>query len=357
MNTIVEIDGSYGEGGGSILRLALPLAVATKTPIRVINIRANRKNPGLRNQHLAGLKLVQSIIGGELKGANIASKTIEYFPPQDPHPISPSVRIEIPTAGSIGLVTQILQNLALAVGEEFKVEVMGGATHVKWAPTWEYLEEITFPLLRHFGLVVSAHAKRYGFYPKGGARVVLSFKPTSSTSPLNLTRPTDTPQVMPKIISVESTHLHKASVAERQYLAATKFLELQGIHPGDITQTTVNSISPGSSILIFHRNNQAIIGADNIGEKRVPAQEVGTKAAKAFHAEIKARVTLDAHASDQILLPAILSKTPFHVLVKEYTSHARTNIWVTQHFLPNEKITIRQKGSHVELKYIPPESN
>ncbi len=357
VNTLVEIDGSYGEGGGSILRLALPLAVATKTPLKITNIRANRKNPGLRAQHLAGLKLVESIIGGELKGAKIGSKTIEYFPPQDLGVASSIVKTEVPTAGSIGLICQILQNLALAVRHEFQVEIIGGATHGKWAPTLEYLNEITFPLLKHFGLAVSAQARRYGFYPQGGARVTLSFQPNSSTSPLILTRPVEPSESNPKIISIESKHLHKASVAERQYMAAIKFLEMQGIHANDITQITVNSISPGSSILVYHRNDNVMIGADNIGERGVPAQEVGKKAAKAFYNELNAGATLDIHAADQILLPAILSRTPFHVFVQQYTSHARTNMWVVQHFMPEEKIAIRKEGSHVELKYDPSENS
>jgi len=42
------IDGSYGEGGGQILRTAVALSVITGEPIKIINIRAKRSNPGLR---------------------------------------------------------------------------------------------------------------------------------------------------------------------------------------------------------------------------------------------------------------------------------------------------------------------
>ncbi|MBC7240769.1 MAG: hypothetical protein H5T71_11800, partial [Chloroflexi bacterium] len=54
----ILLDGSYGEGGGQILRTALALAALTGRPFRVQNIRAGRENPGLRPQHLAAVRAV-----------------------------------------------------------------------------------------------------------------------------------------------------------------------------------------------------------------------------------------------------------------------------------------------------------
>ena len=50
------IDGSQGEGGGSILRLATALALINHEQIKIVNIRKKRANPGLRSQHLFALK-------------------------------------------------------------------------------------------------------------------------------------------------------------------------------------------------------------------------------------------------------------------------------------------------------------
>ncbi|MEM4834190.1 MAG: RNA 3'-terminal phosphate cyclase, partial [Thermosphaera sp.] len=51
----IEVDGSFGEGGGQILRYSLALSSLTMKPVRVYNIRARRSNPGLRPQHLAAV--------------------------------------------------------------------------------------------------------------------------------------------------------------------------------------------------------------------------------------------------------------------------------------------------------------
>jgi len=47
---MLEIDGSFGEGGGQILRSCLTLSVLTQQPFQINNIRANRKRPGLMAQ-------------------------------------------------------------------------------------------------------------------------------------------------------------------------------------------------------------------------------------------------------------------------------------------------------------------
>ena len=47
-----EIDGSYGEGGGQLLRTSVALAAITGEPIHIYNIRAKRASPGLAPQHL-----------------------------------------------------------------------------------------------------------------------------------------------------------------------------------------------------------------------------------------------------------------------------------------------------------------
>ena len=58
---ILEIDGSFGEGGGQVLRTAISLSCILNKPIKVENIRKNRKNPGLKHQHFTALKILKKI--------------------------------------------------------------------------------------------------------------------------------------------------------------------------------------------------------------------------------------------------------------------------------------------------------
>ncbi|MDO9046026.1 MAG: RNA 3'-terminal phosphate cyclase [Methanobacteriaceae archaeon] len=44
---MIEIDGSLGEGGGSIVRISTALSALTSKPIHIFNIRAKRTKMGL----------------------------------------------------------------------------------------------------------------------------------------------------------------------------------------------------------------------------------------------------------------------------------------------------------------------
>jgi len=72
----IKIDGSYKSGSGTIVRDAVSLSVLTSQEIHLINIRAKREKPDLRDQHLKGVEACSQICQGKLKGAKIGSREI-----------------------------------------------------------------------------------------------------------------------------------------------------------------------------------------------------------------------------------------------------------------------------------------
>jgi len=61
MEDHLTIDGSFGEGGGQIIRSSVALSAITGRPITLDNIRANRKPTGLKRQHLTAVKAAADV--------------------------------------------------------------------------------------------------------------------------------------------------------------------------------------------------------------------------------------------------------------------------------------------------------
>ncbi|MBI5124648.1 MAG: RNA 3'-phosphate cyclase, partial [Planctomycetes bacterium] len=94
---MLQIDGSFGEGGGQVLRTSLTLSALTGIPFEIFNIRARRKSPGLRPQHLQAVTALAKICQAQLDGAEVGSSTITFRPGTILHG---DYRFEIGTAGS-----------------------------------------------------------------------------------------------------------------------------------------------------------------------------------------------------------------------------------------------------------------
>lgn len=78
---MIEIDASFGEGGGQILRSALSLSVITGKAMRLTNIRTHhRPRPGLKPQHRRAVEAAAQISDARVEGATSGSQTLIFEP-------------------------------------------------------------------------------------------------------------------------------------------------------------------------------------------------------------------------------------------------------------------------------------
>ena len=131
---MIEIDGSVGEGGGQILRTTVSLSALTMTPVRVTNIRAGRKQPGLRRQHMAGIELTGQLVSADVSGLEVGSGEVEFVPRERR---SGMFSHDVGTAGSISLILQAVLPPAILAKEPVVFRLRGG-TDVKWSPPIDF---------------------------------------------------------------------------------------------------------------------------------------------------------------------------------------------------------------------------
>lgn len=140
---LLEIDGAAGEGGGQVLRTSLSLALVTKKPFRIRNIRAGRQKPGLLRQHLTAVLAAGEVGNATVRGAELGSFEVTFTPGE----VRPGgFRFAVGTAGSATLVFQTVLP-ALMLGSTPSRLVLQGGTHNKAAPPYDFLARTFLPLL------------------------------------------------------------------------------------------------------------------------------------------------------------------------------------------------------------------
>jgi RNA 3'-terminal phosphate cyclase (ATP) len=169
------VDGSYGEGGGQILRSAVALSAILGKGVVVKNVRKGRPRPGLGTQHIKSIELARNICDAEVKGLFPGSTEIQFIPGSIK---SGNYSLDIGTAGSITLAMQSVIPIACFASGPVTLEVTGG-TDVKWSPPYDYFRYVTLPALRRFGVKASSVLVSRGYFPVGNGKAILSIVPSS----------------------------------------------------------------------------------------------------------------------------------------------------------------------------------
>ena len=324
---MIRVDGSFGEGGGQILRTSVALSSLTKKPVVVENIRANRSNPGLRPQHLMAIKCMKNICDARVEGLEIGSSSISFYPGDD---CGGDFSFDIGTAGSITLVFQTCILGSVLCDKPVKLRLTGG-TDVKWSPPWDYFEKVFLRLIRKTGVSVHASLIKRGYYPRGGGEAEIVIKPVRGLHPLCL----DDSYEFKKVFGVIHSSSLPGHVSKRIKHSAVKFLLKNNLR-ASIDSYQVDSFSPGVGVTLWVENKDCVLGSSFLGEKGVKAEMVGERAAKTLLDEIRSDGTVDTYACDQILpyLALAAEKNVSCFRVKEISGHAETNMWLIKKFLP-----------------------
>jgi len=314
---MIEIDGSYGEGGGQILRAAISLSCLTGKAVRISNIRANRPKPGLAAQHLKGIKAAKKLTDAEVEGLRLGSKTVIFKPGEVR---SGRFRIDIGTAGSITLILQSILLPSLIERCEFTIS---GGTDVKWSPTADYFKNVTLPALSLFGVKCEFEVLRRGYYPKGGGIVRVKTE-KSSLNGFDF-KDYSGDEIIKGISHCSNLPDH---VARRQAEAAKAFLEKQGFET-EIEAKVVRGESTGSVITLW----RSFKGGSSLGERGKRAEKVGEEAALNLANELNAGGVVDRHLADQLMVFAAVANGKSSYTTTEVTLHQKSNAYVIEKFL------------------------
>lgn len=333
---MLSLDGSFGEGGGQILRTSLALSLLTGQPFHLRNLRARRAKPGLQPQHLMSVRAAASIGQAEVRGASLGSSDLVF----EPGAVSPGkYHFAIGTAGATSLVLHtVYLPLAWRAAGPSEVILTGG-THVKQSPCFHFLDSTWRPYMELLGLHLRLHMRRPGFYPRGGGVVEAHIQPCPRLHGLQL----QTGGVVTRVTGVSAVAGLPESIAERQARRAMTRLR-QCRLATDIRLENWDD-GPGTVLTLVLDTTPVPTLFFGLGARGKPAERVADEAVDQAIAYLdKAPPAVDAHSADQLVLPLALAEGPSTFRVAEVTSHLLTNLAVIRRFVDRDMTCAGQEG-------------
>lgn len=309
----IKIDGGFGEGGGQIIRSAVTLSAITGKPVEIENIRKNRKVPGLRPQHLLGVKVLSKICQAKVEGLHVNSTSLKFYPSQG---LNLDLQEDIGTAGSISLILQVLIPAVSLMKNSLKLSIIGG-TDVPWSPTSDYTKYVFGEALSRIGIDFDLETRRRGYYPKGGGLVEAKIWPCGNLRPILFLKRQSTSA---RLVCTYSRIPREAVEGEVHY--ARSILAKNGFDC-EVAIKEDEALDKGCSVLIFSHDAGSITGSDGIYQKGLGG--LGEAVAKRF---IESNLGVDLFLSDMLVVPLSLVNETSVYRVKQITKHLETNLFV-----------------------------
>lgn len=336
--SILTLDGSHGEGGGQILRTALSLSIIAARAFRLVNIRANRRKPGLMPQHLCAVKAAAAISGAALSGDHLGSTELEFAPAHRPrsgdYVFDVAETVGRGSAGSASLILQtLLVPLAFADNRACSLTLHGG-THVEWSPSFDFLANSYFPALRHMGFCFDVVLNRWGWYPAGGGELVCkiaargaSFDGEARPEPIEAVEPGTLRRIAGRAVATNVPSHIPQRMADRASAL------LAGLNvPIEIEQQLVAATSSGAGIFLTAEYEQINASFSGLGRRGKPAELVAEEAVAALREHHASGAAIELHLADQLLLPLALASGTSTFTAARPTRHLLTNAWTIGEF-------------------------
>lgn len=349
---MIQIDGSQKSGSGTILRDSIPFSVLKGDALHMTNIRAKRRKPGLRPQHLKAAEACAAICGGRLEGASVGSTEIVFQPGDRIR--GGAYTFDIGTAGSATMLAMAVLPLALFADGPSLYRITGGLFQ-DFAPPAFYFQHILLPVLRRMGIQAELTIIRPGYVPRGGGRIELHVEPLQGKlRPIKLMEQGRITAV--KGIALSSL-LKDRKVSERMAASCHKALASEGLK-ADIDRLYDEKESPvygdpspqaGAALMIWAETDSGcVIASDMAGARGRTSEAIGKKTAARLMEDIQTGATVDRHLADQLIPYAAFAEGKSEYRIPSVTDHVEARLWLIETFF-RAKTRLEENRLEIEV--------
>ncbi|CAI5776662.1 3' [Podarcis lilfordi] len=343
----VEIDGGIMEGGGQILRVTTALSCLCGTPLHVKNIRAGRSQPGLRPQHLSGLKMVRDICNGQMEGGEIGSTEVTFVPGK----IQGGTHVaDTKTAGSVCLLMQVAMPCVLFAASPSELRLKGG-TNAEMAPQIDYTVMVFKPMVEKFNLTLDCDIKRRGYYPKGGGEVIIRMSPVKQLSPIDLTDRGIVTKIHGRAFVAGALPVKLAKdMASAAMRCIRKEIRDLDVNIEAVREPDNEAFGTGSGIIIVAETSTGcLLAGSSLGKRGKNADKVGIEAAEMLLGNLRHGGAVDDYLQDQLIIFMALANGLSRVKTGPITLHTKTAIHFAEQ-LTKAKFTVTKSEEDASPK-------
>ncbi len=316
----MHIDGSYGEGGGQVLRTSLSLSALLGQPVELTRIRAGRRRPGLRPQHLTVARALAALCGARLSGDRLDSQRLIFEPEHPPRGGSYTFDVVEASAGqSAGATTLIVQAILwpLLFASGPSTVVLRGGTFVPFSPPYHYLAEVAAPAFARLGAGFTTALRAWGWMQAGGGEMALTAAPVEQLAAATFMPVRAEPLAVAGVAAVSNLPAH---VPQRMARRAHNLLAALGCRP-TITPERDSGAGPGAGICLWLPG----AGSSALGRPGLPSEKVAEEAVAGLRQFLdNPQAAVDAYLADQLLLPMALAQGTSRLTTTRLTRHTET---------------------------------
>jgi RNA 3'-terminal phosphate cyclase (ATP) len=342
---MIEIDGAQQSGSGTIVRYAVAFSALLGQPLRLLNVRAKREQPGLRPQHLASVLACAELSEAGTEGLSVGAHEFTFVPGQRIR--GGSFASDIGTAGSATMLALSILPLACFAAAPLTARITGGVFQ-DFAPSPYHMQHVLAPLLDRMGVRMALGVVRAGYVPRGAGVIELRVVPTQRPlRPLTMTEQGHLGTV--RGIAFAS-HLEERRVSERMARTCEEYLAQSGLSAAIERVNDTEALHAGASLAVWGESSTGcLVGADRAGARGRSSEAIGRFVAEALLTDFGRGAAVDRHIADQLVLFTALAEGASRYLVPFQTDHLASNLWLASQFgarvgLQEQQVTIEGLG-------------
>ncbi len=325
----IELDGTYGEGGGALLRAALAMSVLTQQPFHMTSVRGGTNHPGLDLEDSLVIQAMASACGAKVIGGAVGSQSLTFSPT---HAIGPmTLRQDAESGRGRGANALVVLGSLLPIiargGAYTELKVIG-ETYGNNTLTYDYFANVTLSAARRMGLYAYPRQEVSGFGRENYGEVYLEVEPSSLHGVEWLTR-----GAIKHCRALVVTAQLPPVIGERAVSHLERLARFSGL-PMKVEAMEVPGSSPGTVVTIWAEFENGLGGIAALGSRGVRVETIAQGAFESISTFLASNATVDAHLADQMLLLGVLAEGKTAFSIPRLTQRLLTMIWVIKQFSP-----------------------